>query len=302
MLLAAPIITGAKNVLSGICAIFNTTMQIQNFQQPEIWFRQAVSTTRCALIIQSCSVITIIRVSTGHVAYICAYIWHNAHPWQLAHSSSNIETSSTTVRVLRVTTTTSCPLPSHDATPVAAAAPDPTTPASGPHHTPLSTGAMMHHTGEDIWQVPAGETRNAQRQLSFVISSFCAGWESNKHNQIICKQWVSSCNYFFFGDTLTALSKWIMWHTYITLRVEESACFYFSSLLVGDKYFIYWRIKPDTPCQLPLLCQANTLDWIDWDSAAPWNHAEMLKWCLCSLIVIWKEGLILLSLGLFTAA
>ncbi|KAI3358607.1 hypothetical protein L3Q82_015021 [Scortum barcoo] len=70
----------------------------------------------------------------------------------MAHSSSSTETSSRAVRVLRVTARISCPLPSHDAIPVAAAAPDPTTPASGPHHTPLSTGAMTHHTvrGEDI--------------------------------------------------------------------------------------------------------------------------------------------------------
>lgn len=162
-----------------------------------------------ALITQSCSIIAIIRGRTGHVAYMCACVWHNAHPWQLAHSSSSIETSSRTVRVLRVTTTTSCPLPSHDATPVAAAAPDPTTPASGPHHTPLSTGAMMHHTGEDIWQVAAGETRNTQRLCYFFI----------------CRQWVSGCNYFFFGDTKTALSKWTMFHTHITMRVEESAAF-----------------------------------------------------------------------------
>lgn len=55
--------------------------------------------------------------------------------------------------------------------PVAAAAPDPATPASSPHHTPLSTGAMTHHTvaGEDIGQVPAGETQeNERRQIKNV--------------------------------------------------------------------------------------------------------------------------------------
>ncbi len=92
---------------------------------------------------------------------VCVYVCVCAHPWQLAHSSSSTETSSRTARVLRVTAMTSCPLPSHDAIPVAAAAPDPTTPASGPHHTPLSTGAMTHHTvgGGNIRQVPAGDTQ-----------------------------------------------------------------------------------------------------------------------------------------------
>lgn len=68
--------------------------------------------------------------------------------------------------MLRVTARTSCPLPSHDATPVAAAAPDPRTPASGPHQTPLSTGAMTHHTvgGEDIEQVPPEEAREIEKR------------------------------------------------------------------------------------------------------------------------------------------
>lgn len=97
------------------------------------------------------------------------YIWvcllgDGAHPWQLAQSSSSTDTSSKAVRMLRVTIKISCPLPSHDATPVEAAVPDPTTPASGPHHTPLSTGAMAHHTvgEEDIGLVPAGETQEKQ--------------------------------------------------------------------------------------------------------------------------------------------
>jgi len=94
--------------------------------------------------------------------YLCVCVCDGAHPWQLAHSSSSIETSSKAARVLRVTTRTSCPLPSH-APPAAAAVPDLTTPASGPHHTPLSTGAMTHHSvgQEDIGQVPA--VKNTQK-------------------------------------------------------------------------------------------------------------------------------------------
>lgn len=74
----------------------------------------------------------------GRVCLLC----DGTHPWQPAHSSSTAEISSRAVRALRATTRTSCPLPSHDATPLTAATPDPTTPASGPHHTPLSTGAI----------------------------------------------------------------------------------------------------------------------------------------------------------------
>lgn len=94
------------------------------------------------------------------------FVCDGAHPWQLAHSSNSTETSSRAVRVLRVMTTTSCPLLSHDATPLAAAAPDLTTPASGPHHTPLTTGAMTHHTvgGEDIGQVPAGKKQQEEKK------------------------------------------------------------------------------------------------------------------------------------------
>lgn len=67
-------------------------------------------------------------------------------------------------------TKTSCPLPSHDATPLAAAAPDLTTPASGPHHTPLTTGAMTHHTvgGEDIGQVLAGDKEEKKQKIKFL--------------------------------------------------------------------------------------------------------------------------------------
>lgn len=39
-------------------------------------------------------------------------------------------------------------------------------------------------------------------------------------------------------------------------------------LLVGDKYFIYWRIKPAKLSKLCLLCQENTSDWIDCGAAA----------------------------------
>lgn len=73
-----------------------------------------------------------------------------SHPWQPAHSSSRTETNSRTVRVLSTAARSSCPPPDHSAAPVSAAASEPTTLASGPHHTPLSTGAMVHHTGEDI--------------------------------------------------------------------------------------------------------------------------------------------------------
>lgn len=102
------------------------------------------------------------NTSTRHI-WVCL-LGDGAHPWQLAQSSSSTDTSSKAVRMLRVTIKISCPLPSHDATPVEAAVPDPTTPASGPHHTPLSTGAMAHHTvgEEDIGLVPAGETREKQ--------------------------------------------------------------------------------------------------------------------------------------------
>lgn len=102
------------------------------------------------------------NTSTRHI-WVCL-LSDGAHPWQLAQSSSSTDTSSKAVRMLRVTIKISCPLPSHDATPVEAAVPDPTTPASGPHHTPLSTGAMAHHTvgEEDIGLVPAGETREKQ--------------------------------------------------------------------------------------------------------------------------------------------
>lgn len=80
----------------------------------------------------------------------CARAWCGSHPWQLAHSSSRTETNSRTVRVLSTTAKTSCTLPDHSAAPVSAATSERTTLASGPHHTPLNTGAMMHHTGEDI--------------------------------------------------------------------------------------------------------------------------------------------------------
>lgn len=102
------------------------------------------------------------NTSTRHI-WVCL-LGDGAHPWQLAQSSSSTDTSSKAVRMLRVMIKISCPLPSHDATPVEAAVPDPTTPASGPHHTPLSTGAMAHHTvgEEDIGLVPAGETREKQ--------------------------------------------------------------------------------------------------------------------------------------------
>lgn len=88
---------------------------------------------------------------------VCVCVRDSAHPWQLAHSISSTDTSNRAARTLRVMTRISCSLPSHDATPLAAAAPDPTTPASGPHHTPLSNGAMMHHNvgGEDIGRIPA---------------------------------------------------------------------------------------------------------------------------------------------------
>lgn len=79
-----------------------------------------------------------------------ARVWCGSHPWQLAHSSSRTETNSRTVRVLSTTAKTSCTLPDHSAAPASAATSERTTLASGPHHTPLSTGAMMHHTGEDI--------------------------------------------------------------------------------------------------------------------------------------------------------
>lgn len=86
-----------------------------------------------------------------------------SHPWQLAHSSSRTETSSRTVRVLSTAARTSCTLPDHSAAPASAATSERTTLASGPHHTPLSTGAMMHHTGGDIggtgWR---GEGNNNQ--------------------------------------------------------------------------------------------------------------------------------------------
>lgn len=82
---------------------------------------------------------------------ICsAGVWCGPHPWQLAHSSSRTETNSRTVRVLSTTAKTSCTLPDHSAAPASAATSERTTLASGPHHTPLSTGAMAHHTGEDI--------------------------------------------------------------------------------------------------------------------------------------------------------
>lgn len=81
----------------------------------------------------------------SHLLHVCG-----SHPWQLAHSSSRTDTNSRTVRVLSTAATISCPPPDHSAAPASAATSGRTTLASGPHHTPLSTGAMMHHTGEDI--------------------------------------------------------------------------------------------------------------------------------------------------------
>lgn len=88
-----------------------------------------------------------------------------SHPWQLAHSSSRTETNSRTVRALSTTAKTSCPLPDHSAAPVSAAASERTTLASGPHHTPLSTGAMMHHTGEDIGGTSWEERKNNNQRI-----------------------------------------------------------------------------------------------------------------------------------------
>lgn len=88
-----------------------------------------------------------------------------AHPRQLAHRPSSTESRNKPVTMLSVTTNTSCSLCGQYVAPVAAAVPDPTTPASESHRTPLNTGAMIHHTvwAEDIGQVLAGKTQAKYR-------------------------------------------------------------------------------------------------------------------------------------------
>lgn len=96
----------------------------------------------------------------GRVDHVRSHLHvRGSHPWQLAHSSSRTETNSRAVRVLSTTAKSSWPLPDHSAAPGSAATPERTTLASGPHHTPLSTGAMMHHTGEDIGGTSWGKSK-----------------------------------------------------------------------------------------------------------------------------------------------
>lgn len=109
------------------------------------------------------------RVRLDFIQCVCVC---GAHPWQLAHSSSRTETSNRAVRVLSTTAKTSCPPPDHRAAPVSADPSEWTTFASGPHHTPLSTGAMMHHRGEDIRATSWGEKRKqAPVDLKHVFSA-----------------------------------------------------------------------------------------------------------------------------------
>ena len=181
-----PVIIKARNALSGIfCPFQHCSTERESPAAADFvsigskWDQEVHETT-----------VIFIWVRTVHVA--CMYAWDGTHPWQLAHSSSSTETSSRTVRALRVTARTSCPLPSHDAAPLSAAAPDPTTPASGPHHTPLSAGAMMHHTGEDMGWVPA----EGNKKTIIIIFKLCHFFNSllilkpTKWLQIIVQQWL----------------------------------------------------------------------------------------------------------------
>lgn len=178
------------------------------------------------------------NTSTRHI-WVCL-LGDGAHPWQLAQSSSSTDTSSKAVRMLRVTIKISCPLPSHDATPVEAAVPDPTTPASGPHHTPLSTGAMAHHTvgEEDIGLVPAGETREKQNLQSHLNRS-------------------KTINFFTVLPGMTYIVDFFMF-----LNVKKNLCsvffFTFQQILRDRRWLrrsnVYWRIQSAKPCKLCSVC------------------------------------------------
>lgn len=184
------------------------------------------------------------NTSTRHI-WVCL-LGDGAHPWQLAQSSSSTDTSSKAVRMLRVTIKISCPLPSHDATPVEAAVPDPTTPASGPHHTPLSTGAMAHHTvgEEDIGLVPAGETR--EKQNFFCRCEITITFKPKQ-------------NYLFF-TVLPGMMYIVDFFMFLNVKKNLCSVFFltFQQILRDRRWLrrsnVYWRIQSAKPCKLCSVC------------------------------------------------
>lgn len=185
------------------------------------------------------------NTSTRHI-WVCL-LSDGAHPWQLAQSSSSTDTSSKAVRMLRVTIKISCPLPSHDATPVEAAVPDPTTPASGPHHTPLSTGAMAHHTvgEEDIGLVPAGETR--EKQNFFCRCEITITFKP-KQNYLFFYSFTRNDVYCRFFYVFKCEKKLVQRFFFLT----------FQQILRDRRWLrrsnVYWRIQSAKPCKLCSVC------------------------------------------------